>query len=188
MRSARLPCSRRGGNRMRRRISIGLAAAAAAVGWCSPDVRGDITLTLAPSKDNSLYEDPLGLVSNGAGDYLFVGKTNRGQLRRGAIAFDVASALPENATITSVTLRLTLSNSGPISTANVMLHRFLADWGEGASDAGEPGGTGAPAATGDVTWAHAFYDTVPWATPGGVFSPTMSASRAIGDQSSVSYD
>jgi hypothetical protein len=163
-------------------------AAAVSLGSWSAIARAAVTLALEPSKDNSLYEDVLGSVSNGAGEYLFVGQTNRGGLRRAAVAFDLASALPANATITSATFTLTLSNSGPTTTSDVMLHRFARDWGEGTSNAGTPGGTGAPSTIGDATWAHAFYDATPWTTPGGDFSPMMSASRTIGDQSSVSYD
>jgi hypothetical protein len=163
---------------MKRRVIMGAVLATAAF---SASVEAALTFTLTPSKDNSLYQDALGSVSNGAGDYLFVGKTNRDRLRRGAVAFDI-SALPPNATISSVTFSLTLSNAGPAVPSDVTLHRFLADWGEGTSDAGEPGGSGAPATPGDATWIHAFYDTVPWATPGGVFSPTVSASRSIGEE------
>ena len=168
---------------MRRRVMAG----AVAIASVSAGVEAASTLTLEPSKDNTLYQAAAGGTSNGAGDYLFVGRINRNQLsqfRRGAIAFDV-SALPANAIVSSVTLTLTVSSAGPTDPTDVMLHRFLADWGEGTSNAGEPGGTGADATPGDVTWTHAFHDTVPWATPGGVFSPTFSASTSIGGESTA---
>ena len=53
------------------------------------------------------------------------------------------------------------------------------DWGEGASDAGDPGGIGAQAEPGDATWIHTFYNTSFWTTPGGDFSPTLSATTTV---------
>ena len=105
------------------------------------------TTVLAPTKDNTLYQDPTGAVSNGAGTYLFAGRTNSGSIRRGLLAFDIAATVPANATITSATLRLTLSRTiGQAET--IELHRALADWGEGASNAGTNEGQGGPVARG----------------------------------------
>ena len=56
----------------------------------------------------------------------------------------------------------------------------MSDWGEGASNAGSPGGDGAPAQAGDATWLHTFYNTSFWTTPGGDFSPTISATTPVG--------
>src|SRR6185503_17047458 len=53
------------------------------------------------------------------------------------------------------------------------------DWGEGLSNAGNPGGQGAPSQTGDATWIHTFYNTSFWTTPGGDFSPTVSATTFV---------
>ena len=39
--------------------------------------------------------------------------------------------------------------------------------GEGASNAGDPGGMGAPAVVNDATWVHTFYNTGFWIAPGG---------------------
>jgi len=61
----------------------------------------------------------------------------------------------------------------------------LANWGEGASNAGTPGGGGAPAQTGDATWLHTFYSTSFWTTPGGDFSGTMSATTPIGPVNTI---
>ena len=63
---------------------------------------------------------------------------------------------------------------------NVELHKLLADWGEGTSDASGEEGTGAPATTNDATWRHRFYDTIFWTTQGGDFSNTVSASQSVG--------
>ena len=42
------------------------------------------------NKDNTLYQDREGNISNGGGQHLFVGKTLRGPLRRTLLAFDLA--------------------------------------------------------------------------------------------------
>jgi hypothetical protein len=130
-------------------------------------------------KDNTLYEDPNGQISNGAGIYLFSGKTDDNGLRRGLIAFDLSS-IPNNATITGASLSMFLSRSGPNSGGVISLSKLLSNWGEGASDAGSPGGSGAPAQTGDATWLHTFYNTSFWTTPGGDFSATVTATTPLG--------
>lgn len=137
------------------------------------------SVSFGAAKDNTLYYDPNRPLSNGAGEYMFVGQTGFGP-RRAAIAFDIASHVPAGATITGVTLRLrmsrTISGDAPIS-----LHSFTADWGEGASDAGEPGGNGAPAMAGDVTWfsrSHLVGDA--WNTPGGDLLAGASATTIVG--------
>jgi hypothetical protein len=135
------------------------------------------TVSFSPQKDNTLYEDPAGQTSNGSGIYLFDGKTNSNLLRRGLIAFDLAS-IPSNATITGATLSMFLSMSHGEST-DVSLRKVSRDWGEGASDAGDPGGFGAQAEPGDATWIHTFYDTSFWTTSGGNFSPTVSATTTV---------
>jgi hypothetical protein len=135
------------------------------------------TVFLSPQKDNTLYEDGKGLLSNGHGMYLFAGKTNAPSLRRGLIAFDLTS-IPGNATITGATLSMFLSMTHGGSAA-VSLCKALRDWGEGASDAGEPGGAGIQAEPGDATWHHTFYDTSFWMTIGGDFSTTPSATTTV---------
>ncbi|HYC76027.1 MAG TPA: hypothetical protein VEI02_00225, partial [Planctomycetota bacterium] len=52
------------------------------------------TAALVPSHDNTLFEDPNGALSNGAGPHFYVGRVgfSGGQLlRRGLLRFDVAS-------------------------------------------------------------------------------------------------
>ncbi len=137
---------------------------------------------LTPMKDNTLYQDPDGLWSNGAGQHLFAGRTAQVQnsVRRALLAFDVAGAIPPGATINSVTLRLNMSMtiSGP---QEMTLHRVVSNWGEGASDAFGNEGSGAPAEAGDATWRHTFFDTQFWGGPGGDFVAAPSA-MAVVDQ------
>jgi hypothetical protein len=56
------------------------------------------------------------------------------------------------------------------------LHRAVAEWGEGTSNAGDPGGTGAPATPGDATWIHTFFNTTFWFAPGGDYTAAVSSS------------
>ena len=137
------------------------------------------TAILFPLKDNTLYLDPAGQVSNGQGIYLFAGMTNANSLRRGLVAFDLAS-IPANATVTAASLSMFSNRPAPNpAPVDVSVHKVLRDWGEGASDAGEPGGFGIQAETNDATWLHTFYDTSFWTTAGGDFSPTSSATTAV---------
>ena len=144
------------------------------------------TAEIPAVKDNTLYESPDGSLSNGAGTRMFAGVTAQPAFRRALIAFDVAGNLPPGATVTSVTLTLeqvmTIAGVEPVS-----LHRVDQDWGEGASFAPGAQGAGGPAAPGDATWVHTFYDTEMWTTLGGVFSPTPSATRDIGGFGSYSW-
>ncbi|MCI0492260.1 MAG: hypothetical protein L0Z07_04915, partial [Planctomycetes bacterium] len=145
-------------------------------------------VSLAPSKDNTLIQqtDPGSQLSNGQGD-VFVGRTGQpsGSVRRGLLAFDIAGNVPAGSIITGVTLtiRETTGNNGDRVLA---LHRVLQDWGEGASF--HTGGTGAAAQDGDATWLYTYYDfnnpasSPTWSTPGGHFSPTVSASTIVYDQ------
>ena len=156
-----------------------------AVGAPSASLNGEhdgdacCSVLLSPSKDNTLYEDPNGTLSNGAGDHFFAGTTNGGSIRRGVIAFDIESSIAEGATITAVTLTLHMSRTLAGSQA-VGLHRLESDWGEGSSNAAGNEGSGASAQPGDATWVHTIFDSVLWNAQGGDFSATASASAAVG--------
>jgi hypothetical protein len=149
------------------------AAVAVAAGSCVGAARAD-DVVLSCSRDNTLIELG-GDLSNGAGDGIYSGLTLRDGLRRALVRFDTGS-IPAGSTITSVSLQLTLVNTsgfdGPSS-----LHRMLADWGEGTS--ASAGGVGAPATTGDATWAYRLYNTDPWTVPGGDFVTTASSTTTI---------
>lgn len=142
-------------------------------------------LVVGSDRDNTLYENPIGGLSNGAGDHFFTGLTAQGEIRRGLLRFDL-SAIPPESTIESVVLTLNMSRSfaGP---SPVALHRAAADWGEGASHApGQEGGGEAPE-PGDATWLHTFFDTDFWTSPGGDFAPTASASTVVDGEGLYSW-
>lgn len=134
-------------------------------------------VTLNPSKDNTLYEDSIGGLSNGAGAYMFVGETRSANSRRGVLAFDL-SAIPDGSIIDSVTLRVHCSRTSSAG-RSFQTRRLLADWGEGGSDAGEPGGSGSAPTAGDATWIHRFFDQELWAAPGGDFAGSASSTVTI---------
>ena len=144
------------------------------------------TVTLTPAKDNTLYEDEQGALSNGAGQYLFAGNTSNGATRRGLLAFNL-SGIPADATIISASLSLTMSKSIAGETP-VALHALAADWGEGASDAPDEEGEGTAAQTGDATWLHTFFNTGQWAQPGGDFDPAPSAVTTVGGPGVYTWD
>jgi len=135
-----------------------------------------------PVKDNTLYEyDPAdGDLSNALGFHFFAGETAMGELRRGVLAFDIAGNIPAGSTILGVTLSLNMSRTGVDTARTVELHKLLADWGEGTSQATGDEGMGAPATPNDATWRHRFFDTIFWTTEGGDFSGTVSASQSVG--------
>ena len=139
------------------------------------------TATLPCVRDNTLYESATGNVSNGAGPTMFAGRTAQASnfRRRALVRFDVASAVPPGSIITSATLALSMSQAGSPFMATMTLHRVTADWGEGTSNGGAAGGTGAPATAGDATWLHRFFNTTLWATAGGDFTPAASASQTV---------
>lgn len=147
------------------------------------------TLVLTPVKDSTLIEEAEGRLANSAGPVLFVGRTGQpdGQsIRRGLIAFDVAGALPEGATVTAVelTMKAVLAAGGDIDHP-VTLHRLLEDWDEGSSSTDR--GMGLPATASDATWVHRQFDTTMWSTPGGAFAGEASAVQSIGSRGDYSW-
>lgn len=147
-------------------------------------------LAITSSKDNTLYEDPAGSVSNAKGENFFAGRTGAaggGLIRRGVIAFDL-SAIPVGSTINSVTLKLNCSQANT-GNAGIQLHRALADWGEGTSLAptGPGAGAGVPSTANDATWIHRFYPLTIWVTAGGDFSATTSGTQVVGVAGSYTF-
>jgi len=137
------------------------------------------TVNLLAEKDNTLYEDEEGDLSNGAGDHLFTGSTNTPLIRRAVIKFDIDGVIPADATIDSVQLTLNVSRNSDSTPEDTSLHRLNSDWGESGSNASGQEGGGASAEIGDATWQHTFYDNSFWSTPGGDFVAGVSASILV---------
>ena len=138
-------------------------------------------VNIPADRDTTLIEDAEGEVANGSGPGFFVGQTNQAVLgiRRGLLHFDVAAALPGNASIDHVSLRL-YQNSSNSEPGVISVHRVLSDWGEGKSS--RSGGRGAAAEADDATWLYTFYDQRNWAQPGGHFIPDASATGVARDR------
>ena len=171
---------------MKRRFLFALLVSLVASWGLCRDATAQREVALTPVKDNTLYESDTGALSNGAGDHLFAGRTRQGANRRALLAFDVAGAVPEGATLDSVHLTLHMSRTAG-EAHTVALHRVLADWGEGASDAPDNEGAGTAAATDDATWIHTFFDTGLWQNPGGDFDSTASASVLVGGEDAYTW-
>ena len=148
--------------------------------------------TIVAGKDNTLIE-MAGLpdLSNGQGD-LFAGgiaqqNPQGNAYRRRALMHFAVDSIPAGSVVTNVTLtmRMTKTIGG---TYDFDLHRMLADWGEGNSNAGGSG-QGAGAQAGDATWNFRFFgdSSSAWATPGGDFSSAVSATRAVGGLGSYTW-
>jgi len=136
------------------------------------------TVLISATQDNTLYEDETGSLSNGAGNYMFVGANGEGSKRRALIAFNDLSAIPNGAIISSVKLHLHASLGSSVATT-INLARLTKDWGEGASHGLEGEEEGAPAAAGDATWIHNMFPGSLWDSPGGDFVEVPSASLAV---------
>jgi len=164
----------------RRSVLAFAGAMVGLAGWsAAPSAAVAETLVVNPAKDNTLYESTGAQLSNGQGIFMFVGLTGSGGSRRGLVAFDL-SAIPANATITDVSLSLFLSRPRADATAETIdLFKVLKDWGEGSSNAGSPGGGGAPAQPGDATWLYNFFNTSFWTSAGGDTAASVSASTAV---------
>lgn len=136
------------------------------------------TVTIEASQDNTLYDSPVGVRSNGAGVFLFTGLTASDGPRRAVIAFKNLNALPADAQIESVKFHIRVSRT--VSTETVTrLHRLQADWGEAGSMAPGPGGQGGTPLAGDATWTHRFFNDTTWNSPGGDFAASASAETIL---------
>lgn len=156
--------------RFARPLSILMLALLPLAGW------SQTTVTLGASRDTALFSE--GSLSNGAGPHLYVGNTAN-DTRRSLLAFNLAS-IPAGATINSATLTLNQSAAAPgLTSESLSLHRVNGAWGEGASDAGVPGGMGATALPGDATWIFRILNDAPWNNPGGDFSATPSSTATV---------
>ena len=158
-------------------LPLALAVAVAA-GLLVPPAAAQ-TVVMGPIKDNTIYSE-LGSLSNGVGIHLFAGNTGGGATRRALLAFPVADSIPAGATITSASLRLSLSRTADGTPESVALHVVQRNWGEGTSNALGNEGQGADAAVGDATWTFRFFNTQSWAVPGGDLAANASATQTVG--------
>jgi hypothetical protein len=165
-------------------ISFALLFTGSAWAQCAVD-----EVAIVADRDNTLYEDATGMLSNGAGANFFVGRTAQGseETRRGLLHFDVASVVDPGLTIASATLMLNLNMAAGGGMVSVGLHSVESDWGEGTSVAGGGGGAGGPASAGDATWVNTFFSTVDWATPGGDFAAGASAVATVDSSTFTTY-
>lgn len=149
------------------------------------------TVSITPSKDNTLYEDVAGSLSNALGNHLFLGKTAppAGEtLRRALIQFDVAGNVPAGAVIHSARLRIEVDRIPPGQPASdATIHKLTADWGEGTSMAAAPEGPGTAATAGDATWIHTFSPGSNWGTVGGDFVALASSTENLGGTGSYTF-
>ena len=138
------------------------------------------TVVLEPVKDTTLYDCPGGICSNGAGNHFFVGRTGQGVAVRGLLQFDLVNRVPVGSTVRSASLSLHMSRTQNSQfTQIVRLHPVLEEWGEAGSHAPQGEGGGATAEPGDATWTFTFAFDSMWASPGGDFDPTPSASTGV---------
>lgn len=123
------------------------------------------SVTVRPVADTSIYEENAD-ASDAKGPGIFAGRNALTAIRRAFVRFDVAAAVPVGSTIDGARLDLVLL-SGKGNPVDVSLFRATAAWGEGTSDAGSPGGAGAPATAGDATWTRRIWPGTAWFAPGG---------------------
>ncbi len=146
------------------------------------------TVTLQPSADTSLFEfNPNNNLGGEAelpiGTGLKYGKRNRGLFK-----FELASKIPTNAVVTSVTFTLRVTGSPPTPVnSKFELHRVLVAWGEG----NKKGRQGSPATKDEVTWLARFFQTSPWNQTGAAapkdFSASVSAATLIRSDGSYTF-
>ena len=155
-----------------------LLATACAAARAAGSARGG-QVAIAASADNTIYSESA-TSSNGQGSFLFSGRNAQNATRRALLRFDVASAIPAGSIVQSATLELSVSQASS-GTETVAIHRVLASWGEGASDAPGSEGSGVAAQASDATWTERFFGgALAWTSAGGDYDATPSATLAVG--------
>jgi hypothetical protein len=175
------------------------------MGWKS---KGIFSFVLAASYAGAAYADQVAVIpasgdatlfggadamtnNSGSGPGMFVGSDGTNP-KRGLIEFNIASAVPAGATITSASLTLYLgmvagaggnATGGSTTPRTINLYTVSDSWHSGGNTTpgSAPtyiGGTGHGAAPkqGDPTWNYSAYNTAAWTNPGGDFSTTVSSS------------
>ncbi|HSU50060.1 MAG TPA: DNRLRE domain-containing protein [Segetibacter sp.] len=137
---------------------------------------GQTTRTITADRDNTIYS-MFTANSNGAGQYLFVGRNtsqNQSSIQRALIHFDL-SQIPAGAVITSATLSIYIDRSAPSAATGIELHKLTSAWGEGTSDAAGKETSGAAATANDATWSQRLFPSSNWTTAGGDYLAAISA-------------
>ncbi|MBM3941128.1 MAG: DNRLRE domain-containing protein, partial [SAR202 cluster bacterium] len=153
----------------------------------TPTPGGPTQVVIEASRDTTIFSDLTGN-SNGAGAFLFSGRTRTGGIRRALVHFDLAGKVPAGAEIVGARLSVTVSKSpgGADPIVGFRLHRVTAAWGEGTSFAS--GGTGAAATPGDATWTQRIFGSTPLQQPGGDFEAAASAETELGASGQFAWD
>lgn len=132
------------------------------------------TLTLSAVADATIWQGA-GTTASGGGNHLYAGTNNGGQPRRVLVRFDLSS-VPAGSVVTSASVAVTVNRApSPAASPTLALHRLSADWGEGTSNAGSPGGRGTFAMANDATWTNRFTGGASWTNQGGDFASSASA-------------
>jgi hypothetical protein len=146
-------------------------------GASAATARADVAV-LTSSKDATLFNDGVGDRANGGNISFYAGRAGTitaWPVRRGLVAFDTSS-IPAGSTVTSVQLRLYMSQT-QATAKNFNLHRVTSAWNEGTTVGFS--GNGGVAVAGDVTWLHTYWNNQFWTAPGGDFAPTSSALASV---------
>jgi hypothetical protein len=137
-----------------------------------------VEVEVTPMIDNTMFRDSD--VSNGLGEFIFTGNTNKDVKKRALVKFDLTETVPEGTTVDSVSLTLIPTKVKPGST-EVEVFILTTEWGEGTSKAEDGDGKGAPATKDDATWSFAKFSSFPWVKKGGDFAIESSASNSVSE-------
>lgn len=149
------------------------------------------SVVLVADRDNTLFGPVDSDLSSGASNAIYAGRiADQGgvnNLRRALIHFDV-SGIPAGATVTAVSVDVSVIKTPPAAPSNVDfgLHRLESSWGESTSNSA--GGAGAFAEDGDATWFFGFYPDQSWSTPGGDFVSAPSASQVVNGNGTYRFE
>ena len=141
------------------------------------------TVNLFPSADTAMFENAPDN-NLGAQDFMPIGRTFVPNLARGLIRFDLSS-IPSNASISSVSLRITSVFGGGGGMTPYGLHQMFTAWTEGGGVGGPDrvSGVGALAVMGEATWNAPKHLSGSWGSPGAApgadYVTTASASVTL---------
>ncbi len=173
------------------RLTTMAAGSLAAAFFFSSVAADEVVISGEPFvQDTTLYEN--NPTTNGGGwQALASGYTLSGSPRRSLIRFDLFQ-IPFGSTITSarLDLHLEIAASRGVEETTLSLHRVTAPWVEGTGLDGSPpagGGGMGDVLQGTACWNDAALGTTPWATAGGDFVTTPSASTLVPNFVDIDY-